>query len=183
MASAARDEDADDSTLSGVSGIGGQQRAEHGLWIRRVTVVILVIFIAAAASSLLGVHSVTVTAQSGGYRVDVRYARVARAGLDVPFTIRVQAPKPITEGVVIGVSADYFRMFETQGFFPEPAETHSDGSTVYLTFSPPPSGRVMVADYDAYIQPSAQLGKTATIRVRVDGAWRVSTTIHTSLVP
>lgn len=173
----------DDSTLDGVSGIGAQQRAEHGLWIRRATVAILVVIIATAGSGFLGVMSATASARNGGYQVDVTYARVARAGLDVPFTIRVRAPHTITENVVIAISADYFRMFETQGFFPEPAGVESDADTVYLTFSPPPSGDVVVVDYDAYIQPSAQQGKPASIRVQIDGTWRVSTAIHTTLVP
>jgi hypothetical protein len=173
----------DDSTLNGVSGIGEEQRAAHGLWLRRGMVAILAVIIVAAGSGFLGVRSATDSARNDGFQVSVTYARIARAGLDVPFTIRIQAPEPITGDVVIAISADYFRMFETQGFFPEPSDVSSDADTVYLTFSPPPAGNVLVVDYDAYIQPAAQRGKSASIRVQVDGTWRVSTAIRTTLIP
>lgn len=173
-------DDGDDSTLAG---IGDEQRAAHGLWIRRATVAVLALIIAAAGSGFLGVMSATESVHDDGYQLTVTYARIARTGLDVPLTIRVQAPHAITNDVVIGISADYFRMYESQGFFPEPSDVTSDADTVYLTFSPPPAGDVLVVDYDAYIQPAAQRGKSASIRVQVDGTWRVSAVVRTALIP
>lgn len=170
----------DDSTLSLVY---GPRRERHGLWARRVTVSLIFVLVAVAATGWLGVHSSTVTASGHGYQLTVRYAQVARAGLDVPFTLRVTAPEAISGDIVIGISADYFRMFETQGFFPEPSDTTSDADTVFLTFAPPPTGKVLVVDYDAYIQPANQIGKSATITVFVDGEPQVSTRITTELLP
>lgn len=183
MSSGERAGDTGDSTLEAVSGIGERRHAAHGLWLRRATVAVLAATIAAAGAGLLGVMSATATAQSGGYRVDVTYARIARAGLEVPFTIRVQAPRPIVRGVVIGVSADYFSIFESQGSVPEPTDVASDADTVYLRFAPPPSGDVLAVAFDASIQPAARQRGSASIRIQVDGTWRLSTDVHTTLIP
>jgi hypothetical protein len=158
-------------------------QAIHGLWARRATVTLLCLILIAAGTGWMGVHSSTVSATADGYTLQVRYARVARAGLDVPFTVRLTADRPIEHQIVLGVTADYFRMFETQGFYPEPSDATTDAGTVYLTFEPPPHGSTLVIDYDAYIQPAAQIGKDATISVILGGVRRVSVTVNTILLP
>lgn len=169
-----------DSTLSDVR---PPDRPDRGFWLRRAAVGLMVVILVAAGGGLLGVRSATASAENDGYQLDVTYAAMARSGLDVPLTIRVRAPQPFQHDVVIGISADYFRMFETQGFFPDPSATTSDGATIYLTFDAPPTGNELVVDYDAYIQPAAQIGKAAVIDVFIDGIRRVSVPIHTRLVP
>lgn len=176
----ARDSTARDSTLADVA---GPDRPDHGLWARRAAVLLLVLLQLTAATGWLGVHSGTVRADRDGYMLAVTYPVVARAGLDVPLTVRVRAPRDIDEDVVIGISSAYFRMFETQGFFPEPSEVAADADTIWMTFSPPPSGRDLVIDYDAYIQPSSQRGKSAEIRLLTGGVERASVTISTTLIP
>jgi hypothetical protein len=158
-------------------------QAIHGLWARRVSVTLLCLILIAAGTGWMGVHSSTVVATADGYTLQVHYARVARSGLDVPFTLRVTAEEPIEHEIVVGISADYFRMFETQGFYPDPTDATTDAGTVYLTFSPPPHGNTLVIDYDAYIQPAAQIGKDATISVITGGVRRVFVTISTTLLP
>jgi hypothetical protein len=170
-----------DSTLEQLR--GPDDRSRHGLWARRFMIAVMCLVLVAAATGWLGVHSSTVTASRGGYTIEVTYAQVARAGLDVPFTVRVTAPEPITEDVVLAISAGYFRMFETQGFYPEPSDATTDADTVYLTFAPPPHGDTLVVDYDAYIQPAAQLGHQATISVISGGVQLVSAAISTTLLP
>jgi len=170
-----------DSTLEQLR--GPHDRSRHGLWARRIMVGLMCLALVVAGTGWLGVHSDTVTATEGGYTLEVTYAQVARAGLDVPFTVRVTAPAPITDDVVLAIPADYFRMFETQGFFPEPSDVTADSDTVYLTFAAPPHGNAIVVDYDAYIQPAAQIGHRATIGVIIAGVPRVSVPISTTLVP
>lgn len=168
------------TTLDDVRGL---DRSDRGLWLRRATVLLLVCVQLAALSGWLGVRSKTASARANGYQLQVTYAAVARAGLDVPLTIRVQAPYEITGHIVVGISADYFRMFETQGFFPEPTEATADGDTVFLTFTPPPSGSVYVIDYDGYIQPANQRGKEARVSLLVDGTEKAAVQISTALLP
>jgi hypothetical protein len=54
---------------------------------------------------------------------------------------------------------------------------------VYFTFSPPPSGNVLVVAFDASVQPATQRGRSTSIRVQIDGTWRVSTPVNTTLIP
>jgi len=174
---------ADDSTLDDVSGIGERRRVAHGLWMRRITVVILAALLVTGGSGYLGVMTATATAQGDGYRVDVTYARIDRAGLDAPLTIRVRAPQPIRKGVVLGISAAYFRLFASPGVSPEPSSVEADATTVYFTFLPPPSGNVLVVAFDASVKPATQQGRSTSIRVQIDGTWRVSTPVNTTLIP
>lgn len=174
------DAPAPDSTLAGVA---GPDRPNHGLWARRAAVLVLVLVLLTAATGWLGVRSDTVRADRDGYSLEVTYPVVARAGLDVPLIIRIREPRATADDVVIGISSDYFRMFETQGFFPEPSAVTSNTDTIWMTFSPPSGGRDLVVDYDAYIQPSSQRGKSALITLRTDGVDRVSVAIRTTLLP
>lgn len=171
---------AGDSTLDDVS---EATRPPHGLWVRRAAVVLMVLVLCVAGSGWLGVHSQTRVASAGGDRLTVTFARVARAGLDVPMTIHFHAAQPISGDIVIGIAAAYFRMFETQGFFPEPSDMTSDETTVYLTFAPPPTGRDLVVDYDAYIQPANQQGARTDVTVYVNGVRRLAVPIGTTLFP
>ena len=67
----------------------------------------------------------------------VTYAAVARAGLDVPLEVMVRHPGGFAEELVLGITADYLDIFETQGFTPDPTEATRDGDTLYLTFAGP----------------------------------------------
>lgn len=84
--------------------------------------------------------------------------------------------------LTIGVTTDYFRMFETQGFYPDADAVTNDGRFVYLTFDTPP-GDTFVVDYDAYIQPSSQIGKSAVVKAIVDGVSVARVSVHTWLTP
>lgn len=117
----------DDSTLCDVS---EPNRPPHGLWARRVVVAAMVATIVTAALAWLGVHSAAESATNSGYRLTVTYARVARAGLDVPLTIQLAAPAPLHQNVVISISSGYFRILEILGFQPAPAKVSSDATTL-----------------------------------------------------
>lgn len=169
-----------DSTLDVVD---RGNRPQRGLWMRRATVAVMVGVIVVAGIGFLGVKVTSASAEHDGYRMSIAYAAVARAGLDVPLRFRIQGPGLSHSDITLAVSADYFRMFETQGFFPAPSSTTSDSGFVYLTFDPPRTGDELVIDYDAYIQPSQQHGKSASVRLLVDGTARVSASIRTRLLP
>ena len=142
----------------------------------------LLIVVVAGVFGILGVHSSTITARENGYALSVTYARTARAGLDVPFRAHIQHPGGLPSSITLAVSTDYFRMFETQGFYPDADSATNDGRFVYLTFTTP-SGDEFVMDFDAYIQPAAQLGKSATVELIVHGSTMTTVRLHTWLVP
>jgi hypothetical protein len=152
-------------------------------WLRRGGLGLLTTVVVLGAFGVFGVHSRTAAGSGGGYTLTVTYPQVARAGLDVPWRARVHRDGGIDTDVTLAVSSAYWRLFETQGFYPDADMATNDGEFVYLQFSKPPPGQDFVLEYDAYIQPAAQLGKSATIKLMIDGREMARVSIHTWLVP
>jgi hypothetical protein len=42
---------------------------------------------------------------------------------------------------------------------------------------------VLVVAFDASVQPATQQGRSTSIRVQIDGTWRVSAPVNTTLIP
>jgi hypothetical protein len=159
------------------------ERGERGAaWARRATLAVLACVVAFGLSGLLGVHSSTATATRLGYTMTLDYPAVARAGLDVPWKVSVQHPGGFGKELTLAVTGDYFDIFETQAFHPEPAEETRDGDTLYLRFTAPP-GDTFVVSYDAYIQPASQRGGGGTLSVLDGGVPVASVDFDTRLLP
>jgi hypothetical protein len=174
------DHETDDSTLSPTRDLATVQRAQHG---RRAAILAMWVVVVAGAVGVFGVHSATVTASADGYHASLVYAQVARAGWDVPWHLVVTKEGGFGSGTVtVAVSRSFFDIYETQGFHPSPEAETSDDHYVYLEFSPPP-GDTLVVDYDAYIQPMAQLGRRSHLKVITDGQERVDLHWRTFLFP
>lgn len=168
------------STLVGLESRGGRQSAA---WGRRAVLSVLLAFVVAGAAGLLGVRSQTETVQGGGYSLSLEHAVVARAGLDVPFQVTVRHPGGFGDSLTLAVTGDYFDIYETQGFTPDASAATRDANTLYLTFDAPPVGNTFTVSYDAYIQPSAQLGRDGTLSVQSGGRPVVSLDFTTHLLP
>jgi hypothetical protein len=151
-------------------------------WARRTGVVLLLVVVVAGALGVFGVHSRTVRTASAGYTMTVTYAETARAGLDVPFRIEVHHDGGFTTGLTLAVTMDYFRMFETQNFFPSADRETNSGKYMYFSFDKP-RGSNFDLEYDAYIQPSSQIGKGAHIELIVAGQIVARTSVRTWLMP
>jgi len=169
-----------DSTLQGVE---TRPEGRHGLWSRRVVLVALTLFVGAGLLGFLGVRSATTSASADGYTLTLEHATVARAGLDVPFSVTVTHGGGFDAPVRIAVTGDYFDIFETQGFTPEPSAQVRDGDLLYLTFDPP-DGDTFRWSYDAYIQPSSQRGRSGEVSLMTDsGQVRITIPFRTRLLP
>lgn len=172
--------DEDDSTLRPIRSMRLAKRARQG---RRVAIVALWLIVIAGGVGVFGVHSRTVSASRGGVEASLTYAGIARAGWDVPWHLVISKEGGFGTGsVTVAVSRSFFDIYETQGFHPSPDSETSDAGYVYLEFAPPP-GDTLVIDYDAYIQPTAQVGRTSDLKVITDGVERVSVRWHTFLFP
>ncbi len=170
---------AEDSTLHDVR---GRQRARVR-WTRRIALSLLAVVVALGATGMLGVRTATATTSADGWSMEVRYPKIARAGLDISWRVTVRHPggfgdKPIA----LAVSARYFDIFETQGFHPEPSKSTADGDLLYLEFDPPP-GDVFAVDYDAYIQPASQIGRKARVQLMDGDKPRLTVRYRTWLLP
>lgn len=171
--------DLPESTLVGLE-TGTRERS--AAWGRRVVLAVMTAMVLAGATGLLGVRSATSTADDGTWHLSVEHPTVARAGLDVPWQATVQHSGGFGKTLTLAVTGDYFDIYETQGFHPDPSSTTRDGDTLYLTFDTPP-GDIFTVSYDAYIQPASQQGRDATVAVLEHGAAVASVHISTHLLP
>jgi hypothetical protein len=130
---------------------------------------ILAIAVLAALGTVLGVHTSTTSTTGNGWSLSLHYPRVARSGLDVQWQATVRHPGGFGKELTLAITGDYFNIYETQGFHPEPAEETRDGGRLYLTFTAPSQGDTFVVDFDTYVQPASQAGSAATLSV-VDGS-------------
>ena len=153
------------------------------IWSRRGFLALLVLIVVAGLAGLLGVHTATGSAAEGDWSLSLRHASVARAGLDVPWDVTVTHAGGFGKQVTLAITADYFGIYESQRFWPEPSDETRDGDTVYLTFSAPAKGDTFKVSYDAYIQPASQIGRSGSISV-LDAGERVATVdFSTRLLP
>lgn len=150
---------------------------------RRVALSVLAIVVATGATGWLGVHAETTTASSPGYHLTVTYPRVARAGLDVPWNLRLTSANGFTSNITIAISANYYDIFEFQGMHPEPSDETADAKFVYLTFSPPKTGNVFTTSLDTYVQPAAQVGRHVTTAAMIDGHTVAEVSYSTLVMP
>ena len=150
-----------DSTLTGFE---SRRQERVAAWGRRAVLAVLAVVVLAGLSGVLGVRTTTGSDTGGGFALSVDHASVARAGLDVPWQVTVVSAGGFEKTVTLAVTGDYFDMYETQGFTPEPSASVRDGETLYLTFDAP-EGDTFTVDYDAYIQPSSQRGESGTVSV------------------
>jgi hypothetical protein len=154
-----------------------------GAWWRRLFLSLLALVVVVGIAGLLGVRDATAESSEDGWTLRVHYAATARAGLDVPFTVTVRHEGGLGEQVTLALTGDYLDIYETQGFHPQPSGEMRDGHTLYLTFDAPPEGDTLTVAYDAYIQPAAQAGRSATLAVWVDRHEVAPVDIRTHLVP
>ncbi|MEO6510446.1 MAG: hypothetical protein ABIO16_05610 [Nocardioides sp.] len=168
------------STLTGIE----QRESPAAVWGRRGALAALAVFVVLGLLGVLGVHATTATADGDGFRVSLRYASIARSGLDVPWTLTVTADQGLDKEVTLAVTGDYFDIYETQGFHPDASASYRDADTLYLTFDTPPDGNTMVVTYDAYIQPASQQGRSGTVGVLAEGGRVVAAVdFRTRLLP
>ena len=168
-----------ESTIEGLETPGEGVLA---VWSRRAFLTVLLVFVLAGLAGFLGVRTATERDQAAGYTLELRHAATARAGLDVPWEVTVTREGGFDKELTLAVTGDYFDIYETQGFTPEPAESTRSEDTLFLTFTAP-QGDTFVLAYDAYIQPSSQVGADGTLSVLEDGRPVASVDFDTMLWP
>ena len=152
--------------------------------VRRLFVLCLTVFLLAGLAGVFGVKSTTVQASGGGYDLEVTYAKSARPGLGVPWTVEVTHDGGFDDNVVVSTTSSYFNLMDENGFDPDPESTWSSGEDVVWEFKQP-EGDTLTIDLDARIGPAVQTlwPPKATTSVLVDGERVVSVTYQTRVWP
>jgi len=176
---------AHDQELDTLTDVGGYAESRRAVLARRGVLLAMAAVVGAGATGWLGLHTQRRSASGGGYTLQLDYPRVARAGLDITWRVRVTRDQPLESAlpVVLAVSGSFFDVFETQGFYPEPDAEMRDGRWRYLEFTPAAGADTLVVDFDTYVQPSAQLGRDAEVRLLVDDVELASVAWSTTLLP
>jgi hypothetical protein len=172
-----------DRPTSTLAGVATDPQSGVALWGRRGFLLAVLGLVVAGLLGALGVHAVTRSAADTGWDLSLRYAETARPGLDVPWQVTVTHPGGFGKTLTLAVTGDYFDIFETQGFHPDPSTETRDADTLYLTFTPPAHGETFVLAYDAYIQPASQVGAGGTVAVLEDGRRVAEVPFTTDLWP
>lgn len=159
------------------------ERARRARTLRRIFVGLLCTFLLAGVLGLLGVRTSTVAASGGGWELEVRYARVTRPGLAVPWSVTLRRPGGFDGPVTLATTSAYFDLFDENAFEPDPESTTTDGERVIWEFSPPDRGDTMEISLDTRTGPNVQWGKEAVTAVLVDGEPVVQVDYRTVVLP
>jgi hypothetical protein len=129
-----------------------------------------------------GVDTATVSADGGGYILEVSYPSVSRPALASPFEIVVTRAGGFDGPVMLAISGDYLKMWDENGLVPAPAGETTDGEWVRWEFDPP-EGDELTVFYDARIEPAVQSGRAGRVAVIDDDQPVVEVEFRTEVRP
>jgi hypothetical protein len=152
--------------------------------VRRVFVLCLTAFLVAGLAGVFGVKTTTVSASGGGYELEVTYAKSARPGLAIPWSVEIRHAGGFDDNVLVSTTSSYFDLVDENGFDPDPESSYSSGEDIVWEFKQP-EGDTLTIGLDARIGPSVQSlwPPEATTSVIVDGEPVVSVTYRTRVWP
>jgi hypothetical protein len=141
-------------------------KGSRAQWFRRGFLTLLLVVVVAAFAGLLGVRSRTVhaSARDGSVTLDVHYAQVARAGLDVPFEVTVRRAGGFDDDIVLTISKSYLDLFD-------------------LNSQDPPPGDTFVLSLDMQVQGGRHWGRAGAVSVVEDGRPVARAAFKTWLAP
>ena len=151
--------------------------------LRRLFLAFLFLFLLAGLLGLFGVKTATVRAEGGGYELEVRYAKVARPGLSVPWVVTIRHPGGFDGPVTLTTNAAYFDLLDENSFDPDPESSTADGEIMIWEFEPPEEGDTLEVSLDTRMGPNVQWGASATTAVVENGQQVVSVDYKTWVMP
>src|SRR5689334_5132223 len=158
---------------------------KRSIWWRRLFLGLLAVVVLCGLLGVFGVRSRTVSAQSAssGVTLDVTYAQSARAGLDVPFQIKVHRNGGFDDDVVLLVSSDYLALFNRNSIDPQPDSETSTAHNTRWEYDTPPTDTFVVT-VDMEVQQGRHWGRSGTVAVQdPDGHTLARTSFTTWLAP
>lgn len=143
---------------------------------------VLALFVLAGLAGAFGVSSRTVTAgEPDGLRAELTYASRARAGLAVPFALRIHRPGGFDQPISVTSRTSYLAAFDENGANPDPASSTTDDDTTTWTYDPP-DGDTFTVWLDGRVEPGVSWRRRGTTVVRT-GDEQVTLTYTTWIFP
>jgi hypothetical protein len=167
------------STLADDDGTAASKRSH---FLRNVFLVLLALFLLAGVAGVFGLRSTTAAAERDGYRLEVKYARVTRAGLASPFAVAVHRDGGFTGDVEIVTTSNYFDLFSQTQPSPQPDSESGNADTTTWHFDKP-DGATLSVSAGGSIQSDRHTGASGTTSVVVDGRTVVKVRYRTRVVP
>ena len=156
----------------------------RGQWWRWAGVLLLAAILVAAAFGVLGPHTAQTSSSERGYRLEVTYPQVTRAGQPAPLHVRITAESGFGETVQVSVCDGIFDNLDFQNWYPNPAAETSTPTEVLYEFDPPIAGNVLEVSLDARSAPGQFGGiRDCEVSVLEDDRPVVSTTFTTWRMP
>ncbi len=136
--------------------------------LRRVGLTLLVVFVLLGATGLFGTRTAKASASGGGFEVTVTYPSTSRPGHAVKYEVQVRKAGGFAgEPLRMRFAADYFDLFDENGFSPDPEASTADADYDRYEFLPPP-GEVFTISVDTRVEPAVQRGRSGDVAV-LDG--------------
>ncbi len=168
------------STMPAEVPYGRQRRARA---VRRTFLSALAVFVLLGATGVFGVRTGTAASSGGGYELEVRYPKMSRPGLAVPWSVVVRHPGGFDGPIVLASTAQYFDLFDENSLDPDPDMSTSDGERIIWEFAPPEAGDTFEVSLDTRTGPNVQWGSVGETAVLVDGEPVVSVRYRTRVMP
>lgn len=159
------------------------ERMRHARSFRRAFLVLLSLFLLAGVLGLLGVRTGTVHAEGGGYELGVRYAKVARSGLAVPWSVTIRHRGGFEGPVTLSTDSSYLDMMDGASIEPEPRSATADGERVVWQLETPEVGDTVEVSLDARIGANRRWGFGGTTAVLDGGRAVVKVEYRTWVMP
>lgn len=143
--------------------VASERRAR---WVRSAVLGGLAVFVLAGLFNVFGVSSGSVSARDpSGLEARLTYARRARAGLAVPFELRIHRPDGFDEPIEVTSSTSYLSAFDENGANPDPESSTTSVDTTTWIFEPP-DGDTLTVWLDGRVEPGVQWRRSGTTVVR-----------------
>jgi hypothetical protein len=138
-----------------------------------------------AATSLLGVRTGTVSAQSEGYSIEVLRTQVSRPGLATPFGVVISTidGTDLPATITLRLDTSYLASFDFNGLEPTPSASFSNERWTWWSFDVPSDQSSLRIGLDARLEPSVQWARSGSATLEIDGSSLVGVDFTTWVMP
>jgi hypothetical protein len=157
-------------------------KARRARVLRRLMLLLLFVFIGAAALGHLGGALLEVRTSGAGYELRMTVSRVTRPGQDTDWIAEIRRPGGFAEPVLLAVGDAYLDAIDQPSVRPEPTSSTTDGTTTFWEFEPPGGDTLEVKLEGRFAQDSTGRHRGVTAIVE-EGGFAVVAEYRTLVLP